>query len=354
MDEKKSDEIVIHVEDNESYPEFLLKPFRNEFEDDEYDVFYEDRPELAEILSIPRKCKELYQYLDWMSKYEDYVDYLVNKYGSEELVLSMIESGQESIGDDPIPTKPKLAKKRNKILLKRGIFPCRSLYRPDYNYLKACIDLEYQDELSQEVPIEHSMNSEEIDKSMVARIKEIERQERIRSMKSKAGAIDDTYNFVMNYYNGEANARNILKSDDGSRMRPLSEVMEEADALERDGNLPPMSQISMHNGVYVREDQRRQTEIIRELAKSGFNVLAAVKHLDKKSVKLFKSINGLSSEMSDKELKKWEKKRKKKEASAAESNRKLNSILTGNHFKFDDDDALSFSIRDMKRGETYR
>ena len=111
---------------NEDIKEFVMKPRLNKLSDEKMDSYLqyrtnEDDPRLKEIRTNRKKETDYWRYRYKLDLYNSYMEDLVEKYGSLEMVLDMDETGSL---DEFVPVMPKLKmNKRNRMIMKLGILP---------------------------------------------------------------------------------------------------------------------------------------------------------------------------------------------------------------------------------------
>lgn len=120
---------------DDSFPDILWDPLCTDFENDHYflmdlessgnvAVQVDPRFTYGYIAKIHTKTKDIAQWLDWIDVYDNYIDYLTQKYGSIDVVEDMIEAGTF---EEPVlrnfRIRPKLKKGDLADMVKAGIMP---------------------------------------------------------------------------------------------------------------------------------------------------------------------------------------------------------------------------------------
>ncbi len=344
------------------FPEYLFNPMVNDFDEDYYSKGVSNDPLIVKAKSLRRKYSNYFDYIDAITLYNEYIDLLIDKYGSWSIIKNNYKVG---LLDDILPAKPKLKRnRRNKEYLRSGIIPSRKY--------SAAIDYEMDIvELTREVfPNEYGENIDEMDsqkkpnKESRKRIRrmydEISSRQRRRNLYSNARASHGT-DFIIEYFSQaqrgmydeegeyvEKSIMDIYRDEEESKLIP-EELIE--DALL--GNTPMIV-----NGRYVNRSDMDQITLIKELYEAGIDLIGAKsKNMDRNAVKLLRRQIGAydSGPMTKKELKKY-KKRAKEEQRRLERQRdadsSLEKILLKNKMSMHNDGkSLNFRLRDIYKDD---
>ena len=348
------------AESDDSYwPDWLFKPVYNDFGNNYYTQSFAEDDLTTSMKRLKRRYNNFFEYVDAMEIYNEYMDKMIEKYGSLRTIKNNIEA---DVMDDPIPSKPKLKNnRRNRQFLRSGAVPSRK--NPDMEYTK--------DEMlaiaRQALPglMGDSMTLDELDrkpsKKTMKRLAEIqstiERQDRRRSMYRRIGSSTGT-DFIVEYLNQAK--RGVFNSHGESAS--TSSILDIVKEMEYEKNTPPelledeknhtLTPIIGHR--LVNASEHAKTEILKELHLAGYDIFHGFgsKGMSKKSVKMLRSELGASAPLTKKELKKI-KKRSKKEATRiqqrADADAVLERTLLGNKInaKRNANGDISFRLSDL-------
>ena len=348
------------------FPDFLFTPLFNDFGEECYQNGLSEDPRVKEAQKIRHKYKNYFDYINATMAYNDYMNHLVEKYGS----LSIIKNSRKvGMFDDFVPPKPKLKKNRtNKEFLRSKIIPSRK------------IELEFDGDTIRQIANELYP----LDRSAIQTIDEINRfqkpDKKTRKLNQKAiqqiagldrrnnlyrsSSTNNGVDFIIEYMNQTSKG---FYDEKGERKEySISEILKEE---RRKYGIPeellidemnPNTSVVIHNRLVSRTEQQR-IDILTELYKIGINLLDSSKLMDKNSVKMIKKQAGDYDELDDpslmnkKELKRF-KKRKKKEQEALlkrqDNDRILTKSLLSNRFNFESKgNNISFKLRDLYKDE---
>lgn len=336
------------------FPEYLFKPMKNDFGDNYYHKGISSDPLTLKAKSLRRKYSNYFDYIDAVDVYNEYIELLIEKYGSWSIIKNNNKIG---LLDDILPPKPKLKKnRRNREYMKAGIVPSRK-------HMDAVDDDVNIKELSRKmIPGEFGENIDESDnykkpskesrkmlKQMAIEMAGKQRRKNLYSNISSSGGTD----FIIEYFNQanrgvydekgdyvERSIYEIYMEDEEAKMIP-KELLD-ADLLS---NTPQIV-----NGRYVKRSDIEQIELLKELYEAGIDLIGtSSKNMDKSAVKLLRRQVGYASEpMTKKELKKH-KKRMKNEKKRLERQRDADSALSNILLKnkISDNGSINFRLRDI-------
>lgn len=354
---------VVKDSDDSLYPDWLFKSVFNDFDDDYYSQSFAEDQISTQAKKLKRRYNDFFDWQDAMVIYEEYMNHLVEKYGSLKLIKNSLEDGSLP---DYVPGKPKLKmNRRNKRLLRSGIIPSRRI-----------VDVPIDEEETVAIARQMFPTKDGIDitdgelvkkpskhqKRVYEKVQEkIDRKSRRSNMYRSVGDNRGT-DFIVAYLNqakrGVYDSTGYkTKEDDDDR--PLHEKMKE---LIRIQNTPAWiieeeneSVTTIQNGRIVKRREQEQMEIYKELYKEGFNVIGAARNsMSKKSVKMIRTQIGATEPLTKKEMKKLKKRNKKDQKRIQrrqDSNDLLSQALLHNKLDHvierDKNNNLTMRLRDM-------
>lgn len=352
---------------DEAFPEMLFNPMMNDFGDLYFKIDIEDYGQEAvkvdprftrkNILRIRGSTKRIDRYLEWTALYDDYIDYIKQRYGSLEMAQEMEDAG---ILKDPLPSidhRPMLRKGRIRRLFKKGIIPSFQPYgiKIDdcFDHLKRICDSVPDPEDKEEPDIEwamsHGMTKEE--KEIMARNAErYRRQHRLEILASgtSASGITSNMNFIDNYYTNVS--RGVYDTEFSDRDKVGDSLAAQMRLMENrkyrhigqiwaDEDASSGSRMS-YDGAYIRDREKmHDSEIFKMLQQyTGIDILGTMssKGVSKKRIKAVRagiSAAGGSVGLSRKERKKLKKKQRKLDMhknKALRADQRLAEVLLNN------------------------
>jgi len=351
--------------DDSLFPDFLFSPSFNEIFLDDYekrftsltdDVEDEVEKERLEYLAraarkLRKKRKNYEKHLADVDIYNEYMQALADKYGGWSILRNCI---MEDAIDDYIPSKPQLrANRYTKMLLKAGLVPLTKAAEPDFSNFWENYDLMYgkPEELREEEMHKKLKKKEraEIKRAFESYYKEERRTGLIKDMKYNPG-----FDFIVEYYSQASKGRYDTTRDDKYSMGFVERMKEE----RLNECLPDVFKDRENQGMYaisnarlVSREQTEQMEILDALYSQGYDIFSGKRSgMNKAAVKFMKKKYGIEKPMTDKELKKWNKKQKKREAEIRSRDNEIARLLTGNKWTCENlNDQISFTLKDLKR-----
>lgn len=351
-------EMIINSPDD-IFPEYLFNPLVNDFGDNYYEKGISNDPLIVKAKSLRRKYSNYFDYMDAINIYNEYIDLLIDKYGSWSIIKNNNKVG---LLDDILPAKPKLKKNRkNKEFLRAGIVPSRTHQEavdPNLDFVELSRKA-FPDTYGKEIDEMESLKkpNKESRKMLRTMSDRISSQYRRRNLYSNVASNMGT-DFIVEYFNqlSRGNYSEEGKYSERSIMEMYNEEMESRYSIpelvedEILGNSPVLL-----NGRLVKKKDSRQIEILGEFLEQGIDLLGTkTKNMNRNAVKLLRNKYNAydSTPMTKKELKK-QKKRAKEERRRLEKRRdadsELNRILFKNKVSFHDkdDNSISFKLRDI-------
>lgn len=346
---------------DEQFPDFLFKPAKNDFGDGYYQKAMSASKRGAEVAMLRKKYNNFYDYMDALTIYQEYIDDLVDRYGTWLIVKSGIENG---IIHEILPTVPRLKNtKQNKALLQSEVVPSRKIQPfADIDEIQSAVN-----RMKQKMdPSEFVEEFDEYDMSPPKPLRKMFKQaakRRAEQMRKRAiyNVRRDTETDAMiefmrakdgHYYNGrkgsvdtEDSLSAILKDSE----KYIGYTPEEIELME--ASKGPYVMIS--GGKYVDQKESQKLELYKTLFEEGYDVLGkAGKSMSKQANRmLMKELAPqLSGPMSKKQLKKLKKKQKREEQKSLMAEQEIFGTLMANKFDFDQLGArnpASFRLADV-------
>lgn len=141
--------------DNSYFPEFLFNVMFNDFGDDYYKIGVSSDPLVLKARGLRKKYSNYFDYLEAMHIYNEYMDMLIDKYGSLSIVKNSYKAG---VFDDILPSKPRLKRsKKNKEFLRVGDIPSHKILESGDN------EIEFIESARELLPNKFGEDIEEID-----------------------------------------------------------------------------------------------------------------------------------------------------------------------------------------------
>ena len=352
-------EFVRNAADN-IFPDFLFTSLFNDFGDNYYSKSFVNDEMMSIVKRLRRRYSNFFDWVEAMECYNEYMDFLVEKYGSMSIVKNSIKMGTI---EDSIPGKPKLkSTRKNKQFMRAGVLPSREI--GDKQLTKE----ELLELARQAIPGRDGNNVEESDsdkklpkyiRKQVARMQsDMEGRNRKRNLYRSVGSNSGT-DFIVEYLN--QTKRGVYDSSGyrtGNDDQSIADIVKEEEYIR---NTRPeriedeaSDTTKIVNGRLVYRKQEELIELYKELYSEGIDILGTLgKQMDKKSVKMIRSQIGANEPMTKKELRKM-KKRAKKDQERLERRRDQNSLLEktllGNKINLErEGNSLSFRLKDVYR-----
>ena len=322
--EKKTDEVV---DEKSVFPEFLFKPLFNHFDGDDgfYQVVSNEYYNIKEVLKLKRKYRDYHKWSYAMSVYNEYMDYLADKYGSLSVIENSIEEGYPL--DDYIPSKPKLKKNPiNKAIMKTGIVPAqKSIDGIDKDLVRMISDEMYQAPSLEDIAsLEYDSIPEYTPKGANKRFRkamdEDERKSRVQNVKMKKSRHSGA-DIIEDYYNQLQSGGYNAYGQKNYKERSLTEIVEEMERREiEDPEIAAYEEsLATNPWVYVngsgmKKERADQLAVIRALMREGYSIenLGGNSSMEKRAVKMLKMEFGITDSISTEDMRNMSKKQRKK------------------------------------------
>lgn len=349
---------VAEAEDDK-FPKFLFTPIYNDFDDNYYKQSIADDTLSVSARGLRRKYSNFFDYCDAISIYNEYMDALLNKYGSMSIIKNGLRLGYL---DEAIPPKPKLKNtKRNREFLRAGAVPSRPFLTEPIS-ADAYIELarmNFPNSFGEDIKEEDrfvklSKHTKRILNRTQERISGADRRHNLY----KNNSVDNGTDFIVEYLNQATKGYydgNVLSSS-GDSILDIIKDEEKYSALppelvdaELNGN-----KTIVYNGRIVKAQDVAQIEIMKQLYSIGIDVLGNFgKSMNKNAVKMMRSSIGDAEPMTKKDLKKYKKKVKKSNeiiSNRRDSDKILERTLLNNKVDFTSGgNTLNFRLRDLYR-----
>lgn len=344
------------------FPDFLFNPVFNDFDDGYYQKSFVQNDLMASIKRLRRRYGNYFQWAEAMNIYEEYMETLVEKYGSMRVIKNALHY---DLMPDPVPAKPKLKNnKKNRQFMNSGIVPSERIANVhlDSDTVIQMARQMFPDTMGND--IDEAVEFTKVPKETRKRLSRIQthmegRQRRhnlYRSQNSNAGT-DFIVEYLMNSKRGIYDRHGNYTGDDDMSLKEIVKEQEIIDSTRPELlDDPSESTTVIRNGRLVNRREEQQLEIYKLLYEQGIDVIGAFGNsMSKKSVKMVRSHIGDTEPASKKKLKKIRKRAEKEQekiARRADNNRLLEETLLGNRFTMSEtDNALSFRLKDIYRDE---
>lgn len=341
------------------FPDFLFKTLKNDFGDGYYTKSLVKDDLSAMISGLKRRYSDFFAYSEAMTIYNEYMERLVEKYGSLSIVKNAIKAG---LMEDPVPPKPKLKNnKKNRQFLRAGITPSRRVETDVVDEeIRRLARAMFPDKTGETV--DEADRYKKLDKTTKKMLKRREekmagwtrRQNLYRTSTTGYGA-----DFIVEYLNQVTKGGRYNEVGKRTSEMSLLEIIQDE---EKYASLPPelvedelkAGKSIIENGrlIYARDAQRMQ--IMKDLYGIGIDVIGTYgKSMNKQAVKMLRSTIGDTEPMTKKELKKLKKKMKRDRElieRRRDNDRLLEKTLLSNKFDFSrTGETLQFRLKDLYR-----
>lgn len=339
--------------------------------------FLQDYEMDPEVKNLKKKYSNFWDYLDAMQVYNNYMDKLVDRYGSKKNVRTYQKIG---LLTEFVPEKPKLkGTKENRRLLKGGFIPSRQLYDEPYSpEVYAAAEKMYPiDEEKAELLTEYRMFYWE--PQTKEEKKEWKKWQFYGKQAAKDLGIEVRTNSIFSKANMSASAdvivdfvNSIGKSGydvSGKRLRGghveglVEEIRREADEelipieiREARANDATLKNVG---GRLISGKQEREMEIMKDLYDAGIDVFRLNgKNMSKSMIRMTKRYIGApelrNGTLSKKQLKKEKKRRKREQKELSQyrdNDSKLSKILLGNRYNSSAGGQINMRLSDIFHGD---
>ena len=349
------DESLVGQAPNDIFPDFLWNPLINDFGVDYYRIGTMNDPVILKARNLRKKYSNFFDYVDALEIYKEYVQYLIDKYGSWSIVKNSAEVGML---DEFLPSEPKLKMtKKNKQYLRAGTVPSRKYFDTDPADVNLVASQMFPTQTGESIS---DFDDGKIDKSIKKIIRKASEKaaatERKRNLFASASnsygsdLIVEYFNQMSKggFYNSSGSLDNSSLMDiveEDRRARYIPPELLDLDATANKGQIV--------GGRLVRKSDMDQIQIITDLYNCGIDILgSAAKKMNKQSVKMLKSTLGYQEgPMTKKELKKLKKKQKRDNKAINEyidGDQRLAALLSN---KRSGVSTRNFRLQDIYKGE---
>lgn len=352
--------------DDSIFPDFLWNPIMNDFEDNYFQESIIQEDEYAsgayQARKIRKKYNNYFEYIEAMTIYDEYMDKLLNKYGSFRVIRNLLKDGSLP---DFVPQKPYLKdKKRNRRLLESGVVPSVKNESYDIDLLAVMREVmpntfgEDMDESDRFKPL--SKHDQKIANKITSRLNAKNRVATLYRDSSGGGT-----DFVIEHLNALQNGE---KYDSRGRYGEV-EYVSYTDALNEEAmekyipeelleEMYDTNYTTIVGGKTLSSQELKRRELYQELAREGYDVTGSfTRNMSRKAAKMVRSAVGEYEPMTDKDIKKY-KKRQRKEASRqremmqrrVDTDKMLERTLLGNKMNLNHDNGnINIRLSDMYR-----
>lgn len=332
MDQNEKIQELIHKldeSDDSEFPEWLFSPNFNEFEGDEtYWLEYDESdPDLHDILTNRKAERNFNEWQSTMQAYTRYMNKLVKKYGSINMVLHGSEVG---FVPEFIPNEPKLKPtKENKTIMRTGYIPSqqnlsREQMTRSTNFMiemmnERCNIADVVNEMNDAEIMIGNANQEHVDKMARERIAK-DRQVRFLHGVHHRGDHNPPLQVAAQVYSSNSLAYATDVPDTGDEINPIQALRElEEFEAKSEIDLAIKERNVKKSFISYDKDRDERSEIIEALQKGGFDYkdFIGAKTVGTHSVSLTSGADNQTLEdlkrsgASKKEIKKFKKKQKK-------------------------------------------
>lgn len=368
------------------FPEMLFEPLTNEYDDIYFKLDIDDYGQEAvqvdprftkkNIMRIRGSTKRVDRYLEWVSLWDDYMDYLQDRYGGLEMAYEMEQAG---ILRDPLPTithRPVLRKGKIRRLFKQGIVPSFQAYGIDptecYSFIKHVCDQEHSaDELNELEDVEKALRHSNKKKyrEMIRRTTEKYKQmQRVEMLTGGSGipGVTSNMNFIDQYYlNLGRGAYDTTFSDRDNTGESLVAIMAAAEDRKfwHEGKIAAAQNATgesryVFDGHMARDKERTKLfEIYKALqTDAGIDILGTLSgSMNKKRFKAlrrgFEAVGGVVplTKKQQKKLKKKQRKLDREETRAIKADQALAEILLNNKISLRNTGTVRFEDMSLRK-----
>lgn len=311
------------------------------------------------ITRIRASTKRIDQYLEWIDLYEAYCAYLVDTYGSMEIVEALQKEG---LFEDPkltIKHRPYLRKKSQRDMLAAGLVPSFNPtgYRAEdeADWVRMVCDDDLPDIAGEEEPDIEWALTRKLTKSEEKMLEDsalrYRRNMRLTTLTqgTKTGGVWGITDWVEGYYGhlarGDYDTSFSLGTTSNldlvAAMQEISKErwMTDSERIDRERGVSTEKARYFYNGsVVTRTDQQKEDEkeFIRDLYAHGIDLVQGMKRagVPRKAIRKMYEELGIQTEgMTEKEIKKLEKQRKKAQRimdGVSKGNNTLSEVLKTN------------------------
>ena len=368
------------------FPEMLFEPLANDYDDIYFKLDIDDYGQEAvqvdprftkkNIMRIRGSTKRVDRYLEWVSLWDDYMDYLQDRYGGLEMAYEMEQAG---ILRDPLPTithRPVLRKGKIRRLFKQGIVPSFQAYGIDptecYSFIKHVCDQEHSaDELDELEDVEKALRHSNKKKyrEMIRRTTEKYKQmQRVEMLTGGSGipGVTSNMNFIDQYYlNLGRGAYDTTCSDRDNTGESLVAIMAAAEDRKfwHEGKIAAAQNATGESryvfaGHMARDKERTKLfEIYKALqTDAGIDILGTLSgSMNKKRFKAlrrgFEAVGGVVplTKKQQKKLKKKQRKLDREETRAIKADQALAEILLNNKISLRNTGTVRFEDMSLRK-----
>lgn len=364
----------VKITPNDNFPEFLWTPVQNDFTEDNIPDNHNyidiglgkidigtDQEIVESIRGLRNRYKDYFQYLDALEVWYRYYDYIEQYFGSFDIFMELVQSGETVI---PFKRKPKLkSAKKNKYLVNLTV-PISRINREDGLTDTQIAELasEMPDQL--DVYEDYYEYSNYLAKFNASEERRLAREYRMRNYRRTKSTGNTDADLLCKYINTieSSSSRNA-----GMYNKPLSDdldIAHEYDEYNEDVREYLLG-LNMNRKIYIdpnyqifreigNEKNQNEIDLYTAMYEAGYDISTFAKNssTDRKAVKMItKQIMQNDPNISAKKAKKLKKKRLKAEKKLNDvlyANEEVRNILTKNKVSFDpEENMLSFTMKDL-------
>lgn len=331
---------------DDQFPDFLFKPQKNEFGDSYYQKAMSASKHGAAIAMLRKKYNNFYDYMDALSIYQEYMEDLIDRYGTWQMLKVGVENG---VIHENLPTMPRLKNtKRNKALLQSDVMPSRRIapfadvdeIHEAVGRMKAKMPEEVFDTEYDPEDIKPPKVIRKVLKTAAKKRAEQRRKQSIYNIR-RDSETDAMLEFMRakdgHYYNGRKGG--AVRDDSlSATLKDLERYAgydpEEIELLENEDG----PYVMIEGGRYIDAKEKRKIDLFKILFEEGYDVIGkAGKSMSKQENRMLmrELAPHMAGPMSKKKMKKFEKKMKRDAAQSLKAEQQIFSTLAANKFDFD-------------------
>lgn len=357
MDYKSELDFVCSADDS-LFPDFLFNSLFNDFNDNYYQRSFADDELIASVKKLRRRYVNFFDWVDAMEIYNEYMDSLVDKYGSMRVVKNSIKA---DMIDDPVPAKPRLKNsKKNRQFIRAGVTPARMAEKDPITKEELLVIARQAipNAMGEDAPDYEELKLSKKNRKFVEDVRDkIAGRDRKRNLYRSVGNNHGT-DFIVEYLNQSKQGFYDSSGYNKNEKTSIWEMYKEDEKIKYERpeilDLEESNPTVIVNGRIVSKSENMRMELYKELHMQGFDIIGTLgKSMNKKSVKMIRSQIGATEPATKKEMKKI-RKRAKKDRERIERRRDSDSLLEktllGNKFSFDtNENNISFRLKDLYR-----
>ncbi len=309
---------------DDKFPNMLFSPVINDFGEDIGRFYWQEYDETNELTNkmmtlSGKKYKDINQYYDALDTWYEYIDPLVEKYGSVEIVM---DAARRGILDEFVSAMPKLKMtKMNKMYLKNGVLPSPQYFKPSYDHIRE--SFRYLEKGWENIPdTSPTKISKSMKKTLERSSRNLRTKDRITAFKKgkNSAAFEITQGLMRSLQDGSYRS-DIRDSDDLSLSELVAErkrIDETPDFILDDERTYDCKITVDASGRFRDSKSMEKNEIVRCFLEAGFSPERLGARVGMKQKKIYMIADDMLGDLlpgqrDSKAYKKMMKKKKKKQ-----------------------------------------